>query len=197
MEKIALKREKTSNSLFESGKIVSKSIAWLLIMSSALVLVTWVVKPTEPIPVPIAGLKLDRYYAIGVFLVVYTLALLRFVIAVNYQKYLFWELSKLLGLKDVHEKPWQYIFPGTMNYLLFHGYLHGGTIQSFNLSLMVINILAVVVIPIPVVLLLVIERTTDYLSLSMVFMSLLFYWTAVKNIKAHIALDIEHRNVEQ
>jgi hypothetical protein len=188
------KIERTSNALFESGKVVSRSVVFILVITSALVLVVWGVNPDRPIAVPIAGLSLDRFYAIGVFLVVYTLSLLQFVVQVNYQKYLFWELSDLIGSKGLYDRPWQCLYPGTINYFIFYKFIHRGKTQKTNSVIVVLTIMIIVYVPLPVMIELFKERKNDILLLSMVAGSALFYLAALKNIKSHLRL-ISERNI--
>ena len=180
-------------SLFEAGSQLSKSVVWMMVISSTLFLLTHGTDPNKLVKIPAIGLELTRVTSVAVVLVMYAFSYLRYIVLTNHQKYIFWELAEVGGYYQRKSYPWQSLNPTAINAILFHGYRRPKSVKPYNIQFLAIMAIIFAAAPIPAIIYLTGEFSGQPILMVCFIFSLYIYGYAGKHYFEYMRNDNKQR----
>lgn len=180
--------------LFEAGALLSKSITWMLVVSGLLLLMSWGIAAEAPIKVPVVDLELERPTAVAVVLVMYAFSYLRYIVLINQQKYIFWELAEVGGYYQKKVYPWQSLNPSPVNAVLYHAYMRPESVNPRHVAFSVFLSLLFALAPVPAVIYLLGAFDGQWVVLLCFGLAFVVYAYAGKHYFEYIERDRKQRD---
>ncbi len=135
------------NSLFESGKLLSKHLTILVSTLILLLLILANLDSKGVVKIPFISYELGRTNAISIVLLIYYLTLWKFFSCMFYQFKLAFDFNNRLKKTDSNQSVYSFLYPSSFNYLMFHHHMNEGKPIAINKVFVIWAALILVGIP--------------------------------------------------
>lgn len=135
------------NSLFESGKLLSKHLTFMVSTLILLLLLIINVDGKDVVKIPVLSYELDRTNAISIVVLFYYLTLWKFFSCMFYQFKLAFNFTEHSKRSDKKQSVYLYLYPSSFNYLLFHHHMNDEQPIAINKVFVIYGALILVGVP--------------------------------------------------